>query len=76
MTERASMTCVELFVFEDREHRLGVRMGRGDKTQRVILTEREADQLMSWMGRVSQRVISDAQKLEADFDVDLLRDKP
>jgi len=76
MAERASMPSIELYVFENREQLLGVRMSTGDKKpQRVILTQREASQLMVWLGRVTQRVISDEQACEASFDVDLLRDK-
>lgn len=72
MTERASMPCIELLVFEDRERRLGVRLSTGDKKpQRMILTEIEAAQLMFWLGTVTRRVI----QVQASFDVDLLRDK-
>lgn len=54
---RKPFQTIELYIFEDRNQRLCMRMssGAGGQTRRLTLTKSEADQLTAFMVNVSER---------------------
>jgi len=55
---RKPFQAIELYIFEDRNQRLCMRMasGAGGQTRRLTLTKSEADQLTTFMVSVSERL--------------------